>query len=90
MGKSFLLCLLALGPVLGADSAAASIDRYLNAPFASELSAAPGGGRLAWILDERGRIRRHINVFVNGERGAEATGVRSADRVEVLPAITGG
>jgi sulfur-carrier protein len=43
-----------------------------------------------WILDERGRIRRHINVFVNGERGAEATGVRSADRVEVLPAITGG
>jgi hypothetical protein len=43
-----------------------------------------------WILDERGRIRRHINVFVNGERGAEETGVRSADRVEVLPAITGG
>jgi dipeptidyl aminopeptidase/acylaminoacyl peptidase len=54
VGKSFLLCLLALGPVLGADSAAASIDRYLNAPFASELSAAPGGGRVAWILNERG------------------------------------
>jgi len=43
-----------------------------------------------WILDERGRIRRHINVFVNGERGGESTAVRSADRVEVLPAITGG
>jgi sulfur-carrier protein len=43
-----------------------------------------------WILDERGLIRRHINVFVNGERGAEATAVRSGDRVEVLPAITGG
>ena len=43
-----------------------------------------------WILDERGRIRRHINVFVNGERGAEETAVRSGDRVEVLPAITGG
>jgi molybdopterin converting factor small subunit len=43
-----------------------------------------------WILDERGRIRRHINVFVNGERGGEATAVRSSDRVEVLPAISGG
>jgi molybdopterin synthase sulfur carrier subunit len=43
-----------------------------------------------WILDERGRIRRHINVFVNGDRGDEATAVHTGDRVEVLPAITGG
>jgi len=43
-----------------------------------------------WILDERGTIRRHINVFVNGERGGEETAVCAADRVEVLPAITGG
>ena len=43
-----------------------------------------------WILDERGAIRRHINVFVNGERGSAASAVRSGDRVEVLPAITGG
>jgi sulfur-carrier protein len=43
-----------------------------------------------WILDERGAIRRHINVFVNGERGGERTVVGSADRVEILPAITGG
>jgi sulfur-carrier protein len=43
-----------------------------------------------WILDERGTIRRHINVFVNGERGAEQTAVATGDRVEVLPAITGG
>jgi len=43
-----------------------------------------------WILDERGTIRRHINVFVNGERAGEATAVGSGDRIEVLPAITGG
>jgi molybdopterin synthase sulfur carrier subunit len=43
-----------------------------------------------WILDERGLIRRHINVFVNGERGGETTPVRPGDRVEVVPAITGG
>lgn len=43
-----------------------------------------------WVLDERRRIRRHINVYVNGERGAEATPVGEGDRVEVLPAISGG
>jgi molybdopterin converting factor small subunit len=45
---------------------------------------------IGWILDERGLIRRHINVFVNGERGDPETPVRSGDRVDVLPAITGG
>jgi molybdopterin converting factor small subunit len=43
-----------------------------------------------WILDERGHVRRHINVFVNGEYGSEDTAVSDADRVEVLPAISGG
>ncbi len=54
---------------------------------ALELRHPDMGG---WILDERGLIRRHINAFVNGERGVEATPVRSGDRVEVIPAITGG
>jgi len=43
-----------------------------------------------WILDERGLIRRHINVFVNGERGREGTAVGPADRIDVLGAISGG
>ena len=43
-----------------------------------------------WILDERGLIRRHINVFVNGELGGEETAVGADDRVDVLPAISGG
>ena len=43
-----------------------------------------------WILDERDRIRRHINVFVNGERGSEDTPVHDGDRIDVLPAISGG
>ena len=43
-----------------------------------------------WILDERGLVRRHINVYINGEQGAEETPVNDGDRVEVLPAITGG
>jgi molybdopterin converting factor small subunit len=43
-----------------------------------------------WILDERGLIRRHINVFVNGELGEPDTPVGDDDRVDVLPAISGG
>ncbi|MEA2438880.1 MAG: sulfur-carrier protein [Thermoleophilaceae bacterium] len=43
-----------------------------------------------WILDERGAIRRHINVFVNGDQGSEETPVGADDRIEVLPAISGG
>jgi sulfur-carrier protein len=43
-----------------------------------------------WILDERGHIRRHINVFVNGEKGGEDTAIGAGDRIDVLPAISGG
>ena len=43
-----------------------------------------------WILDERGRIREHINVFVNREYGREETVVGPDDRLHVLPAISGG
>jgi len=43
-----------------------------------------------WILDERGLIREHINVFVNREYGREETAVGPDDRLHVLPAISGG
>ena len=43
-----------------------------------------------WILDERGSIREHINVFVNREYGREDTEVGASDRLHVLPAISGG
>jgi sulfur-carrier protein len=43
-----------------------------------------------WILDERGILRRHINVFVNGERREQDAPVGADDRVDVLPAISGG
>jgi molybdopterin synthase sulfur carrier subunit len=43
-----------------------------------------------WVLDERGVIRRHLNVYVNGELSGAGTPVATGDRVEVLPAISGG
>ena len=47
-------------------------------------------GIRGWILDERGHVRRHIALFVNGDDGSEETRVEPDDRVDVLPAISGG
>ena len=54
--------------------------------------AHPGVGQR--VLDDRGVLRRHVNVFVNGEsirylHGAE-TPVGDADEVWILPAVSGG
>jgi molybdopterin synthase sulfur carrier subunit len=43
-----------------------------------------------WVLDERRTIRQHVNVYVNRQLAREETVVGAADRVHVLPAITGG
>ena len=43
-----------------------------------------------WILDERGVIRPHINVYVNGELGDGGSALEDGDRVDVIPAISGG
>ena len=43
-----------------------------------------------WVLDERRAIREHVNVYVNGQLAQGETPVGDADRIHVLPAITGG
>lgn len=47
-------------------------------------------GTKGWILDEHGRIREHVNVFVNRDYGREETAVGASDRLHVIPAISGG
>lgn len=46
------------------------------------------------LLDESGALRRHVNVFVNGEdvrfRDLLETPVREGDRVAIVPAVAGG
>lgn len=43
-----------------------------------------------WILDEHGTVRRHVNVFLNGERVDATASVGDTDLLHVLPSITGG
>ena len=62
----------------------ASVDELLRA-LEREHPATSG-----WILDERGELRRHINVFVNGELGSQDTPVAPDDSIDVLPALSGG
>jgi sulfur-carrier protein len=74
---------------LAGDGAEHTVQGATVAEALRELERAqPALG--GWILDERGLIRRHIIVFVNGEQGAEGTAVAGDDRIEVLPAISGG
>lgn len=47
-------------------------------------------GLAGWVRDDRGRLREHVAVFVNGERATPDEGVRPTDRIHVLPAISGG
>jgi molybdopterin synthase sulfur carrier subunit len=62
----------------------ASVDQLLR-----ELERAHPAAS-GWILDERGVLRGHINVFVNGERSGQHVQVGADDRIDVLPAISGG
>jgi molybdopterin converting factor small subunit/photosystem II stability/assembly factor-like uncharacterized protein len=43
-----------------------------------------------WVMDERGRVRENIAIFVNGERTGQEAPVAASDTVHVLPAISGG
>jgi molybdopterin converting factor small subunit len=42
------------------------------------------------MLDEHGAVRRHVNVFRNGEQVDADASVATADQLHVLPSITGG
>ncbi len=71
-------------------------SRLVGELRAATVEAAIDGLDARWpgmrdrVCDSRPSIRRHINVFVDGEPGGEETAVGAEDRVDVLPAISGG
>ena len=79
------------GPLkrLAGDCSEHSIEGGSVGDLLVELERSHPAAR-GWILDERGELRRHINVFVNGEMSRQDARVGDDDRVEVIPAISGG
>ena len=74
---------------LAGDDAEHAIEGTTVAELLAGLESAHPAAR-GWILDERGVLRRHINVFVNGELGTQDDPVEAGDRIEIIPAISGG
>jgi sulfur carrier protein ThiS len=43
-----------------------------------------------WVLDDRGRVREHVAVFLGGERVSGDAPVADEDRLEIVGAVSGG
>jgi photosystem II stability/assembly factor-like uncharacterized protein/molybdopterin converting factor small subunit len=43
-----------------------------------------------WVLDDQGRVREHVAVFLGGERVRDDAAVSEADQLEVIGAVSGG
>ena len=79
------------GPLkqLAGDRSEHTIEGGSVGELLAELERANPAAK-GWILDERGVLRRHINVFVNGEPAEPDTALADKDKIEILPAISGG
>lgn len=81
-----------------------NLQRHVNCP---ETQVAPGTVRTAleqvfaaqprargYVLDEQGHLRKHVTVFVDGQRVRDREGlsdpVQNSSEVYVMQALTGG
>jgi sulfur-carrier protein len=62
----------------------------VEAPTLAEAIAALGP-LATRIVDERGALRRHVNLFVNEEHARDlARPLAEGDIIHILPAVSGG
>jgi len=75
--------LLAVAVLASVASAATfTLEQVLSAPFPSELVAAPGGGKVAWLLNERGA--RNVWVAAGPDyRGTRLTSYQDDDGIDL-------
>jgi hypothetical protein len=71
-----------------AEAQGATVREVLDRVFAEDPMLR------SYVLDDQGRLRRHGNVYLNGELVADRAGLSDAagpaDRIHVLQALTGG
>src|SRR5947209_20325931 len=59
-----------------------TLEQVLSAPFPSELVAAPGGGKIAWLLNERGA--RNIWIAAAPDyKGVRLTAYKDDDGIDI-------
>lgn len=71
-------------PVPTLETSAATLRAALDGAFA----ANPRLG--AYVLDEQGRLRANVVVFIDGQRSGLDTPLRSDSKIYVLQALSGG
>lgn len=82
----------------------ANLRRHIDCPSASVPGATvrealdavfAGNPRLGrYVLDEQGRLRKHVNIFVNGEAVRDrirlSDPVAARDEIHIFQALSGG
>src|ERR1700727_865808 len=80
--RSFFALFLACSIAIPASSAHFTLEQVMSAPFPPELTAAPKGGAVAWVLNEHGAR----NVWVADAptySGRRLTNYRADDGQEI-------
>lgn len=66
------------------EVSAPTVGAALEAVFHAQPQVRP------YVLDERGELRKHVFIFVDGRRSGLADAVRAESSIHVLQALTGG
>lgn len=79
---SFVLAVCLVSSFASRSRAAFSLNQVMSSPFASELSAAPAGDRVAWVLFEQGKRNLYV-AAAPGWQGHKATSFDEDDGQEI-------
>jgi molybdopterin synthase sulfur carrier subunit len=84
----------ALQPYAGGSAEVTLADRCRTVADALAALAARHGGVIDRVTDERGELRPHVNVFVDGENvrflDGLGTELGEASTIVIVPAVSGG